>query len=88
MHTTLQELISGNRVAIQELDLIDIADFRPSVVYEAQSRTSYRLAGAGQSQITRWSPRYYNANTQDDDEKKKRRHKVYMIVPTSSAAAR
>jgi hypothetical protein len=88
MHTTLQELISGNRVAIQELDLIDIADFRPSVVYEAQSRTSYRLAGVGQSQITRWSPRYYNANTQDDDEKKKRRHKVYMIVPTSSAAAR
>ncbi len=84
-HASLKMLISEKRVAIYELDTVDLAHFKPGVVFETKPKRTLRLAN--HEHFSKQSPQYMSLSQaqqgQDDDERRRRRSRVYIVVGLS-----
>lgn len=74
---SLQQLIQSRRVTVYEIEMNDVARFRPALIHDMATDTSYRLAEIGGHVSARLLEQYGRSNSDDDDQEKRR---LYVVA--------
>ncbi len=88
VQASLRQSISAGKVSIHEIDLVDLAHFRPTVAFGSKPTVTLRLANHEYhaQQSFRYTPviAILPTSAGQDDEKKRRQRLAYIVVTRAS----